>query len=151
MTTLWVVLSLATAAAMIVLVLVAADGVWTFIKLTFITTLLWCLVFGLTAMIIGMFHTGGAIASCAIYALFLFGMYKLCKAIATFSRARRNPADYVVLDKHCGTCGRALMPDPFGEGYEHIYKPDAQHELIVVDGAPELLNELDVSHRLADH
>lgn len=156
MTTLWVVLSLLTAAVMIVFTIAVADGLWTFIKLAVMNTALWFIIFMLTALLIGQLHTVGTVISCAIYALFLLGVYKLSRAFATIGRARKHPENYIVLDKHCGSCGRALMPDPLSFGdekkpYMHIYKPDTPHDVVIADGAPELLDGLDVSHRLADH
>lgn len=159
MINLWIILSLVMAAALFLVTVTAADGVWTFIKLAFLNTALWFVVFGLTLMLIGQFHTVGLVISCVIYAASLYGMYKIAKAFAAFGRARRNPADYIIFDKICGECGGALMPDPFAfvdadpekSPYEHIYRPTSPHELKAVDGVPELLSELDVSHRLADH
>ncbi|MFF0498518.1 hypothetical protein ACFYU5_19085 [Nocardia aobensis] len=151
MTTLWVVLTIVSAVVLVGLTIAAADGVWTFIKLALINTALWFVIFMLTVLLIGMFPTGGAIASCVIYALLLLAVYKLSKAIALYGRARKHPEDYIVLDKVCGECGRAIMADPFGlEDATHIYKPDTPHKVTVVDGRPDLLDKLDVSHRLVE-
>jgi predicted membrane protein len=135
--------TLITAAVLILLTFYVADSLWTFIKVGLIFTALWFMMFIVMAVLMGIGGTVGTVVAYAInLALLGMGLW-LGKAVTKISQARKHPERYLIADKHCGECGRMIMKDPWisddKQPFEHIYKPDTPHKVVIADGPPEWL------------